>query len=49
MQGCKEKQKKAFKMNTMNAYHDWYLKVGVLLLACVFETCRKEPIKKIKK
>ena len=36
--------RKAFKMNTMNDYHDWYLKVGILLLACVFETKRKESI-----
>ena len=35
---------KAFKMNIMNDYHDWYLKVGVLLLACVFETFREESI-----
>ena len=33
----------------MNDYHDWYLNVRVLLMACVFETCRKEPIKKKKK
>ena len=32
-------------MVTENDYHDWYLKVGVLLLACVFETSRNESIK----
>ena len=31
-------------MNTMKDYHDLYLKVDVLLLACVFETFRKESI-----
>ena len=28
----------AFKTNTMNDYHNLYLKVDVLLLACVFQT-----------
>ena len=28
-------------MNTMKDYHDLYLKVDVLLLACGFETFRK--------
>ena len=31
-------------MNTMKDYHDLYLKVDVLLLACVFETFRKDSI-----
>ena len=34
-------------MNTMKDYHDLYLKVDVLLLACVFETFRKEFIKSL--
>ena len=33
---------KSFIMNTMKDYHDLYLKVDVLLLACGFETFRKE-------
>ena len=33
-----------FKMNTMKNYHDLYLKVDVLLLACVFENFRKQSI-----
>ena len=35
---------KAFKMNTMKNYHYLDLKVGILFLACVFETFRKESI-----
>ena len=35
---------KAFKMNSMKDYHNLYLKVEVLLLACVFETFRKVSI-----
>ena len=35
---------KAFKMNSMKDYHDLYLKVDALLLACVFETFKKESI-----
>ena len=35
---------KAFKMNTVKDSHDLYLKVDVLLLACVFKTKRKESI-----
>ena len=31
-------------MNTMNDSHDVHLKIDVLLLACLFETFRKEPI-----
>ena len=31
-------------MNTMKDYHDLYLNVVVLLLACVHETFRKESI-----
>ena len=31
-------------MNIMKDYYDLYLKVEVLLLACVFETFRKESI-----
>ena len=34
----------AFKMNNMKDYHDLYLKVDVLLLACVLETFKKESI-----
>ena len=33
-----------FKVDTMKDYHDFYLKIDVLLLACVFETFRKESI-----
>ena len=32
-------------MNIMKDYQDLYLKVDVLLLACVFETFRKESMK----
>ena len=35
---------KTFPMNNMKGYHDLYLKVGVLLLAFVFETIRKGSI-----
>ena len=35
-------------MNTMKDYHDLYLKVDVLLLACAFETFRKESINHLK-
>ena len=35
---------KSFIMNTMKDYHDLYLKVDVLLLACGFETFRKESM-----
>ena len=35
---------KTFKMNIMKDYHDLYLKVYVLLLACVFKTFRKKSI-----
>ena len=35
---------KSFKMNFMKDHHDIYLKVDVLLLACVFETFRKESM-----
>ena len=31
-------------MNNMKDYHDLYSNVGVLLLACVLETFRKESI-----
>ena len=31
-------------MKIMNDYYDFYLKVDVLLLACVFKTFRKESI-----
>ena len=31
-------------MNNIKKYHDLYLKVEVLLLACVFEAFRKESI-----
>ena len=34
----------AFTMSTMRGYHDLYPKVDVLLLACFFETFRKESI-----
>ena len=34
----------AFKMNILRDYHDLYSKVYVLLLACIFETFRKESI-----
>ena len=36
--------KKAFKMNIMKNCHDLYLKVYVLLLVCVFQTFKKNPI-----
>ena len=35
---------KSVKMNFMKDYHEMYLKVDVLLLACVFETFRKESM-----
>ena len=35
-------------MNTMNDSHDVHLKIDVLLLACLFETFRKEPINSFK-
>ena len=35
---------KAFKMKTTKDYHDLYLEVDVLSLACVFEAFRKESI-----
>ena len=35
---------KFFTMNTTKDYHDLYLKVGALLLACGFETFRKESV-----
>ena len=35
---------KAFKINIMKDFHNLHLKVDVLLLACVFETFRKESI-----
>ena len=35
-------------MNTMKGYHDLHLKVDVLLLACMFETFRKESINSFK-
>ena len=35
---------KAFKMNTMKYYNDFYLEVDVLLLTCVFENFPKEAI-----
>ena len=35
---------KAYKTNTMKDDHNWYLKVDVLLLACAFETFKKESI-----
>ena len=35
---------KTVKINTMEDYHDFNLKVYVLLLACVFKTFRKESI-----
>ena len=35
---------KSFIMNTMKDYHDLCLKVDVLLLACGFETFRKESM-----
>ena len=34
----------ASKMNAMKDYHNLYLKVDVSLLACVFETFRKESL-----
>ena len=33
---------KSFNVNTIKVYIDLYLKFDVLLLAYVFETCRKE-------
>ena len=33
---------KDFKMNTMKHYHNLFLKIDILSLACVFETFRKE-------
>ena len=35
---------KAFKINTIKTYHDLYLQFDVFLLACVFETLRRESI-----
>ena len=35
---------KAFRMKTMKDYHDLFLKVNALLLACMSETFRKESI-----
>ena len=35
---------KAFKMKTTKDYHDLYLEVDVLSLACVFEAFRKESM-----
>ena len=35
---------KAFKMNNIKHYHNLYLKIYVLSLACVFETFIKEYI-----
>ena len=35
---------KAFKINTSKYYYDFYWKADVLLLACVYEIFRKEPI-----
>ena len=35
---------KFFVLNTIKDYHDLYLKVDVLLLACGFETFRKESM-----
>ena len=35
---------KSFNVNTIKVYIDLYLKFDVLLLAYVFETCRKESI-----
>ena len=34
----------AFKLNAIKDYHDLYLKVDILLLACPFETFRKESL-----
>ena len=34
----------AFKINTMKDHHDLYVIADALLLACVFETFRKESI-----
>ena len=34
----------AFKMTVMKDYHDFYLNFDALLLACRFETFRKESI-----
>ena len=39
---------KAFKMSTMENYHDLYLRVDVLLLAYVSATFRKEFINSFK-
>ena len=35
---------RALRMKIMKGYHDLFLKGIVSLLACVFETFRKEPI-----